>query len=158
MRGYVYLMSEFFDLAGDGSMSFALQTNGVEVDFHFYDMTSTGPLVKAYLIEAPDTVTQFNYLTPRNLNRNFPDNASASLSSASAVTGGTVIATELIGNNSKAGGLLTSRKIHTLAPDTTYVMRFDNTINQAGTCHINLGWAELENHTYEIVNPVPDGE
>ena len=153
-RGLVYLMSEFFSIAGDGSVFFALATNGSEVEFQFYDISTDQAEVQASLIEAPATVTQFNYLTPRNLNRNFADDASASLSAASAVTGGTVIARELIGNTSKAGGEITSRKVHTLRNDTIYVMRFVNMINQAGVCHINLGWSEGDPDNYRLIDPV----
>ena len=108
-RGLVYLMSEFFNIAGSGSVWFALHTNGAEVEFQFYDITTDQAEIKASLIEAPESVTQFNYITPRNLNRNFADTASASLSAASAVTGGTVIATELVGNAGKAGGVASSQ-------------------------------------------------
>lgn len=153
-RGLVYLMSEFFPIAGSGSVYFALQTNGAEVEFQFYDIVSDQSLLQASLIEEPATVTPFNYITPRNLNRNFADDATASLSSASAVTGGTVIATELVGNVSKAGGEVSSRKIHTLKNNTTYVMRFVNAINQAGTCHMNLGWSESEPDHFRLIDPV----
>ena len=152
-RGLVYLMSEFFTLAASGSVFFALNTNGREVEFQFYDITSSQSLVRASLIESP-TATPFNYITPRNLNRNFTDNATASLSSASAVSGGTVIATELIGNTSKAGGEVSSRKIHTLKDGTLYVMRFVNVDNQVSLMHMNLGWSEAEPDHYRLVDPV----
>lgn len=153
-RGLVYLMSEFFNIAGNGSVYFALDTNGKEVEFQFYDISTDRAEVQASLIEAPATVTQFNYITPRNLNRKFADDASASLSAASAVTGGTVIASELVGNTSKAGGEVSSRKVHTLKNDTVYVMRFVNVINQAGICHMNLGWSEAEPEPYRLVDPI----
>lgn len=153
-RGLVYLMSEFFPIAGSGSVWFALETNGVEVEFQFYDITSDQAALKATLIEAPTSVAQFNYITPRNLNRQFPDDATASLSAASAVSGGTIIATELIGNTSKAGGDVSSRKIHTLKNGTIYVMQFVNILNQAGTCHMNLGWAEQDPSPFRLIDPV----
>lgn len=152
-RGYVYLMSEFFNIGGNGSVWFALSTNGKEVEFQFYDISTDQAEIKASLIEAPATVTAFNYITPRNLNRQYPDAASASLSAASAVTGGTVIATELVGNTSKAGGDVSSRKIHTLKDGTVYVMQFVNVINQAGVCHMNLGWTENDPQPYRLVDP-----
>jgi hypothetical protein len=153
-RGLVFLMSEFFNIAGNGSVYFALDTNGKEVEFQFYDISTDQAEVQATLIEAPASVTQFNYITPRNLNRNFPDNATASLSAASAVSGGTAIATELIGNTSKAGGDVSSRKVHTLKNGTVYVMQFVNVINQAGICHMNLGWSEADPQPYRLVDPV----
>lgn len=153
-RGLVYLMSEFFTVTAGASVHFALNTNGKEVEFQFYDITTDTSEVRATLIESPATVTPFNYIMPRNLNRNFPDNASASLSAASAVTGGTVIASELVGNSAKAGGIISSAKIHTLKNNTTYVMQFVNTANQDTVCHMNLGWSENYPESYRIINPV----
>lgn len=153
-RGLVYLMSEFFSLPGSGTVQFALNTNSKEVEFQFYDISTDQAEVQASLIEAPATVTAFNFITPRNLNRNFPDDASASLSAASAVTGGTVIASELVGNTAKAGGEVSSSKIHTLKNQTVYVMRFVNLINQAGMCHMNLGWSEAEPEPFRLIDPV----
>ncbi len=153
-RGLVYLMSEFFTLPASGSVYFALNTNGREVEFQFYDITSAQALVRASLVEAPASVTAFNYITPRNLNRKFPDNASASLSAASAVSGGTVIATELVGNTAKAGGLASSSKVHTLRDNTMYVMRFVNQDNQESAMHMNLGWSERDPQSYRLVDPV----
>ena len=153
-RGRVYLMSEFFTLAGNASVHFALDTNGREVEFQFYDIVSNLGEVRATLIEDPATVTPFNYITPRNLNRKFDDDASASLSAASAVTGGTVISSELIGTTSKTGGDMSSRKIHTLRDDTVYVMRFVNQTNQTTVCHMNLGWSEDDPEQFRLIDPV----
>lgn len=153
-RGLVYLMSEFFTVAATGSLYFALDTNGKEVEFQFYDITSAQGEIWATLIEAPETATQFNYITPRNLNRKFPDDATASLSAASAVTGGTVIASELIGNTGKAGGDVSSAKVHTLRDGTVYIMRFVNVSNQSSTVHMNLGWSENDPAQYRLIDLV----
>lgn len=153
-RGLIYLMSEFFTVGANASVYFALNTNGKEVEFQFYDITSDLGEIQATLLEAPSTVTPFNYITPRNLNRNFADNATASLSAASAVTGGTVIASELVGNSAKAGGEMSSQKIHTLKNGTTYVMQFVNTANQSTVCHMNLGWSENDPAHFRLIDPV----
>jgi hypothetical protein len=153
-RGRVYLMSEFFTLEGNASVHFALDTNGREVEFQFYDIVSNLGEVRASLIEAPASVTPFNYITPRNLNRKFADDASASLSAASAVSGGTIIASELIGTASKTGGDMSSRKVHTLRDDTVYVMRFVNQTNQTTVCHMNLGWSEDDPEQFRLIDPV----
>lgn len=152
-RGYVYLMDEFFTIQATSSVAFALATNGVQVEFQFYDITTDLYGVQARLPEGA-TATQYNYITPRNLNRAYPDSSSASLSSASAVSGGTKIASELVGAAGKAGGQLSQSKIHTLRDNTVYVMTFYNTGNQATTCHMNLGWSESEPESYRIVDPV----
>lgn len=146
-------MTEFFTIPATSSVHFALATNGSQVEFQFYDITSDLYAVKAELLEAA-TATRFNYITPRNLNRNFPDAATASLSAASAVSGGTKIASEYVGTSGKAGGQISQSKIHTLRDNTIYVMSFYNVGNQATTCHMNLGWAENDPEPYQIVSPV----
>ena len=152
-RGLVYLMSEFFTVSAGASVYFALDTNGKEVEFQFYDITSAQGEIQATLLEGA-SATQFNFITPRNLNRKFPDNATASLSAASAVTGGIPIASELIGNTAKAGGEMSSRKIHTLRDGTLYIMRFANQSNKDSTVHMNLGWSENDPALYRLIDPV----
>lgn len=150
-RGLVFLLAQFFEVPRNGSIEFAINTNGKNVEFQFYDIVSEQNEIFAYLIEDPATVTTFSPITPRNLNRNFPDTATAIPSAASGVTGGTVIASELIGTSKKVGGEASSNKIHTLKSDMVYVMRFVN--QQAGDsiCHINLGWSEGEPDQYDLV-------
>lgn len=152
-RGYVYLMSEFFVVPATGSVAFAIATNGKQVEFEFYDIATDLYAVKAQLFEGA-SATQYNYITPRNLNRTYPDSSSASLSAASAVSGGVSIASELVGAAGKAGGQLSQSKIHTLRDNTMYVMTFYNTGNQDTNCHMNLGWSESEPDHYRIVDPV----
>ena len=152
-RGLIYLMSEFFTVPATSSVHFALDTNGKEVEFQFYDITSAQGEIRATLLEGA-TATQYNFITPRNLNRKFPDDATASLSAASAVTGGVVIASELIGNTAKAGGDMSSGKIHTLRDGTMYVMRFANQSNQDSTVHMNLGWSENDPQVFRLIDPV----
>lgn len=149
-RGLVYLLAQFFDVPQAASVSFALTTNGVEVEFQFYDIASTQETIRAVLIESP-TATKYGSLIPaRNLNRRFSDAHTAELQSASAVSGGTVIASELLGS-AKGAGALSSSKIHTLKSSTTYVMMFHNAGNQNTTCHINLGWTENEPDHYNLI-------
>lgn len=154
-RGLVYLMAQFFTIPATSSVNFALVSNGKQIEFQFYDIISDLYAVKAELVESPATITTYGTAIPaRNLNRNYPDATTASLTAASAVTGGTVIASEYVGTAGKAGGQITQNKIHTLKDNTTYVMKFYNTGNQATNCHINLGWAEAEPDHYRIVDPV----
>jgi hypothetical protein len=148
-RGLVYLMSQFFTVGAGASVYFAIDTNDAEVEFQFYDIASDQGEIQATLLEAPATVTQYNYITPRNLNRKFPDTSAASLSAASAVTGGTPVAT-----TATAGGDIPQQKIHTLRDDTVYVMRFVNVSNQSSTVHMNLGWSENDPQHYRLIEPV----
>lgn len=149
-RGLVYLLARFFPIAQAGSVSFCLTTNGAEVEFQFYDITCTQEIVRAELIEAP-TLTKFGALIPaRNLNRQFSDSHTVSLQAASGISGGTVIASELIGA-AKSAGVTSSQKVHTLSASTDYAMVFFNSGNQNTEAHINLGWAENEPPHYNLV-------
>lgn len=149
-RGLVFLVAQFFTVPQSGSVSFALTTDGADVQFEFYDIASTQETVRAVLIEAP-TATKYGPLIPgRNLNRNFSDTHTAQLQAASGISGGTVVASELLGS-AKGAGALSSQKIHTLRNATTYVMTFHNAGNQDTLCHLNLGWAENEPEPYALV-------
>lgn len=150
-RGLVYLMSEFFTVGATSSVSFVLETNGSEVQFEFYDISSDLYAIKAELIEAPIHTNFGPFITPRNLNRNYSDGATSTLQSASAVSGGVKIASELVGSNTKGGGLISQNKVHVLKDNTAYVMTFYNTGNQPTLCHMNLGWAEGEPARYRLV-------
>lgn len=150
-RGLVYLISEFFSVPATSSVSFVMDTNGNAVQFEYYDITSDTYAVQAVLLEAP-THTKFgSTITPRNLNRNYADAATVTLQSASAVSGGVRIASELVGSGTKAGGSFSANKVHVLKPATSYVMTFYNTGNQTTGCHLNLGWSENEPEPYDLV-------
>ena len=150
-RGLVYLLAQFFTVNATSSVSFVLETNGKEVQFEFYDLTSIDLPVRAELIEGP-TYTKFGPAIPaRNLNRNFSDAHTSLLTSASAISGGTVIASELIGSGTKVGGAFSTQRVHILRNDTDYVMTFHNPDNQPSRCHINLGWSEGEPDRYNLV-------
>ena len=150
-RGLVFLLAQFFDVASTASVSFVLETNGREVQFEFYDLTSVDLPVRAQLIEGP-TFTKFGAaISGRNLNRNFPDTHTAGLSAASGISGGVVVASELMGAGTKVGGAFSTQRAHVLKNDTDYVMTFYNPGNQLSRCHINLGWSEGEPDRYNLV-------
>ena len=156
-RGLVYLLSQFFTVPATGSVHFGLATNGVEVEFQFYDIATVSGVIRAELIEAP-TATLFGpEIVGRNLNRNYADDQSVTLQAASGVSGGTVIASELLGNANKAGGQLAQAKVHTLRNATTYVMAFYNSENQSSLTHLNLGWSEGEPQPYALVQDTSEG-
>lgn len=151
-RGLVFLMARFFDVGATSSVAFVLDTNGNPVTFEFYDITSDLHPVKAILYEgASASFSPSASFTAYNLNRNFADSHSVNLYSASAWAGGTAVASELIGSGSKAGGSLSSEKLHILRDNTRYVMVFYNTGSQTTVCHLNLGWSEGEPLTYPLI-------
>jgi len=150
-RGLVFLLAQFFDVGSAASVSFVLETNGQEVQLEFYDLIAVDLPVRAELIEGP-TFTKFGPAIPaRNLNRNFSDSHTVGLSAASGVSGGTVVASELMGAGTKVGGAFSTQRAHVLKDDTDYVMTFYNPGNQASRCHINLGWSEGEPDRYDLV-------
>lgn len=154
-RGLVYLAAQFFDISATSSVAFVLDTNGKPIQFEFYDIGSDLHPVKAVLLEgASASFSPSASVVGRNLNRNFPDTHTASLHSASAWAGGITIANELVGSGSKAGGEISSKKIHILKKDTRYVMVFYNTGSQTTACHLNLGWSEGEPDTYNLITEV----
>jgi hypothetical protein len=148
-------MSEFFDIGATSSVGYVLDTNGTPVQFEFYTIGSTTHPVNAVLLEGASA--SFNpsaSVTPRNLNRNFTDNATASLYSASAWSGGTRIASELVGAGSKVGGDISSQKTHVLRDNTRYMMVFYNTGSQTTKCHMDLGWSEGDPLTFDLVENI----
>ena len=150
-RGLVYLLAQFFTVPATSSVSFVLEANGKEVQFEFYDLTSVDLPIRAELIEGP-TYTKFGpAIAARNLNRNFSDAHTSALASASAISGGIVIASELIGAGTKVGGEFSTQRVHVLRNDTDYVMTFHNPDNQPSRCHINLGLSEGEPDRYNLV-------
>lgn len=156
-RGLVYLLHRFFSVPASGSVHFGLATNSVEVEFQFYDITTTTGIIRAELIEAPTATLFGSEIQGQNLNRNFPDAQTATLKAASAVSGGLRIASELIGNDSKAGGQIAQQKVHTLKNETTYVMAFHNTENQPSLTHLNLGWSEGQPKPYLLIQDTSAG-
>lgn len=143
-RGYVYLLSEFFTLSGNATIRFGLSTNGTQVEFQFYEITTSVTPVRATLIEEP-TVTQVeSAIVGRNLNRNYADAHTIDFWTTTTHSGGTAIASELVGTGNKAGGQGSSSRIHVLKPETDYLMTFLNTANQETLIHLNLGWSEGE--------------
>jgi hypothetical protein len=150
-RGLVFLVSHFFTVAGSGSVAFALETNGALVEFQFYDIASSLTTVRASLLESASFTPIAGAISARNMNRNFPDVYTSTLTGASAVSGGVAIASELVGGEDKGGGVASSGKVHILRNDTAYVMTFVNTVNQSTLCHLNLGFSEGEPDPYRMI-------
>jgi hypothetical protein len=150
-RGFVYLMAEFFTVGATSSVHFVMETGTKSVQFEFYDIGTDTATIRAQLIEGA-TYTKFGTpITPRNLNRTHPDASSIVLSSASAISGGVKIASELVGSGNKAGGDMSSNKVHVLKESQGYVMSFFNPSNQPTLAHMNLGWSEDEPPQYDLV-------
>jgi len=154
-RGYVYLLSEFFDITAGATLRLGLSTNGTTIEFQFYDITSSLHPVKATLIEAPTVTKTSSPIVGHNLNRLESDSHTVTFWSTTAHTGGTPIASELVGTGEKAGGLASATRIHVLKPNTDYLMTFQNVGNQTTTTHLNLGWSENEPNAPGLWETVP---
>lgn len=154
-RGYVWLVSEFFTVASLSTIRFGLSTNGTQVEFQTYDITTSLHPVKATLIEAPTVTTTPSAIVGRNLNRNGSDTHAIDFWTATTHTGGVKIASELVGSGSKAGGAMGQARIHVLKPETDYLMSFENLGNQDTILHLNLAWSEGEPNTPGLWETVP---
>jgi hypothetical protein len=131
------------------STNFEMMTNTKSIRILWYSIDSTLHPVEAFLIEG-GTATAGTYVpTPRNLNRTYPDAATALVRSCTSPSGGTAIFSEMAGVASKGGGSAESGKIITLKALHRYVMSFTNTGNQATRVHFDIGWSE------EDPNPKP---
>jgi hypothetical protein len=155
-RGLVYHTSQTFTMLGSASTYFVFQTASVGVEIEFYDMMSDTTTVLATLLEAPTSGSAVATITPRNLNRTYPDASTVSLYSTASLTGGTSVSSELVGSSSKAGGLISQHKHFVLNTSTKYGMSFVNQQNQETKVHMNLGWSEAEPAATRLWGTVTD--
>jgi hypothetical protein len=146
--GYVYLSQSFFNVPNGGTVSFAIQAGPQGAQFEFYSIVAKGNPVRAYLIEGA-TYTTGGTVTAYNMNRNYSDAYGSVLTSATSVTGGTVISSESVPASNQAGGSLGSAKIHTLRPSTGYAMSF-TAPSGAADVHFELGFTEQYNGLHDI--------
>jgi hypothetical protein len=154
-RGYVYLLSEFFTVPGSSTIRFGLSTNGTQIEIQSYDISSSLNPVKATLIEAPTVTPVPSVIVGRNLNRNVSDTHTIDFWTATTHSGGTKVASELVGTGTKAGGHMASARIFVLKPETEYLMSFENLSNQDTVLHLNLAWSEGEPNTPGLWETVP---
>ena len=146
--GYVYLAQSFFNVPNGGTVSFAVQAGPQGAQFEFYSIVAKGNPVRAYLIEGA-TYTTGGTVQSYNMNRNYSDLYESVLTSATAVTGGTVISSESVPASNQAGGSLGSAKVHTLRPSTGYAMSF-TAPSGAADVHFELGFTEQYNGLHDI--------
>jgi len=147
-EGYTYLSHSFFTVPNGGTASFAIHTAPSGVQFEFYSIVATGNPVKAYLIEGA-TYTTGGTVQSYNMNRNRSDSHQSILTSATNVTGGTIVSSEFVPASNQAGGDFASIKIHTLRPSTGYAMSF-TALNGAADVHFQLGFNEQYNGLHDI--------
>jgi len=149
--GFLYGIGRKFAVASAGTVNFAITTGSAGLQIESYEILSDAENVTATLIEGATVTTSGAAIPTYNLNRNTGDNATSTLSSASTVTGGSVIATEyLTADKHAAGGGMGSSKIYTLLPNDDYVFRFVNNGNQTTNVFLNLTFSEKYNGLNQV--------
>ena len=148
--GFIYLVNQLFDITSATPALFSFQTGPTGAQIDFYDFAVTSENVFAELIQGATITVTGSPIAAYNLNRNKSDSHTSVLKAATAVTGGTVISSELVTASKGVGGIVSSGKIHTLAPNTNYAFRFTNRGNSTTTIHFQMGFSEQYNGYNEI--------
>lgn len=150
-EGYTYLIQREFPVASPGTALFELSTGSTGMQIDGYEIVSTIDSIKAELIEGGTATTTGTAVTAYNLNRNESDSYDATFTTASAVSGGTVVAAEYItADKHAAAGGRASGKIFTLKPNTDYVLKFVNKGNQNTTVFFQMTFSERFNGQTDI--------
>ena len=149
--GFLYQVSQGFSIASPGTVQFNIATGTAGLQIEYYEIISDTEKVTASLIEGATVTTSGAAIPAYNLNRVIGGTPTATLSSASTVTGGTIVASEMVtADKHAAGGGSGSNKIFTLKPSQNYVMRFVNGGNQTTGMHLNLGFSEKFNGLNQV--------
>lgn len=143
--GYLYLVQSQFTLAGSGTALFNMATPAGGMQIEFYEIVASAETVRAELVEG-GTPTTGATVVSYNINRNKPDDAVTVFTSASAISGGSVVSAELVtGSKQGGGGGASVAKIHTLRGSEDYGMRFINQTNQETICFVQIAFSEKFN-------------
>jgi hypothetical protein len=144
--GYLYIVGGTVTIAGDGTALFNIATGSAGLQIEGYELVSTEHPVYAELVEGATVTTTGAAIPSYNLNRTENDNATAVLTAASTVSGGSAISSELItASKQGGGGAMIVSKIHTLEPSSDYAFRFTNISNQATVLFFQVIFSEKFN-------------
>ena len=149
-EGYAYLVDQIFTVASLATLRFSFTTGATGAQFDYWNIVSTNDNIIAKLYESATITTSGTVIPAYNMNRNAADDYEAVLETASALTGGTVIAQELVNADKEAGGGQASSKVITLAPNTEYGFTFYNSGNQSTDVHFQLIFVEFYNGYNDI--------
>ena len=149
-KGYVYTVSQYFQIANNSSIYFSFLTGATGAQFNFWNFSSTTSDVLASLIEGATIVTTGSAITAYNMDHRYPDDYTAVLKAATSITGGTVALSEFVGGSNQAAGGMTSNKVVTLKPNTEYGFRFQDVGGNGTNCHVQIGWVEYYNGLTDI--------
>jgi hypothetical protein len=148
--GYAYAVSQYLTIANNGTALFSFTTGVTGAQFDFWTFTATGSNVLGELIEGATITTAGNPIIGYNLNRDFSDNHASVLKAATALTGGTVVLSELVPASNQAGGGVASSKTITLKANTEYGFRFTDVGGNGAKLHVQIGWVEVYNGYHDI--------
>lgn len=149
--GFIYQASQKFSLASPGTVSLNITTGTAGVQIEYYEILSDAEKVTARLIEGATITTSGAAIPAYNLNRTITTAPSATLSSATSVVGGTIIASEFItADKHAAAGGANSAKIYTLKPSQNYGIQFVNEGNQPTNVFLSLGFSEKYNGLNQV--------
>lgn len=148
-HGMVYEITQLFTLTNAGTASFQITTGNNGAQFQYYQIDADTSSVQAKLIENATFGTAIA-VSAFNVNRNFPDNYTSVLTGATAVSGGTVIASEFIPAANQGGGALQIVNVYTLEPNTSYVMQFIDAGGNGTKVNFRLGFSERYNGYNDI--------
>jgi hypothetical protein len=148
--GYVYLLAQKFDVVGAGTAVFNIATGTDGLQIQFYEIVTTTSSVYAELIEGATSTVTGDAIPAYNLNRAESDAHEAVFKAVTSYTGGTTISAELLTGTKQAGSSMQLTKLHTLEPDSDYVMKFTNVGNQTTTVFLQVAFAEKYNGMTEV--------
>lgn len=157
--GNIYLIGQKFNLTAAGVLMLNVATGSRGLQIEGYEIGSTTENVFAELIEGATVTVTGSEIPAYNLSRNHSDDYDSVFKAVLTSVGGTTFSAELITASKAAGGGGQFGKIHTLAPNSNYVMKFTNLGNQTTTVFVQIAFAERFNsHTDVWLNgTVGDG-
>lgn len=143
--GYVYALFARRDIGAGVTEDLALTTgpNGAQLDY--FQLVSETASIYSQIIEGATVTTVGGAIPAFNLNRNYPDTHAMDIRVAATVTGGTPVNAEFVTASNQGGGAISSQKIITLKPNTTYVFRATNVGNQTTSWFSQVAFSEHYN-------------
>lgn len=155
-QGYTYAVSRYLTIANNATALFSFTTGVTGAQFDFWTFTAINSSVLAELIEGATITTTGDPIPGYNLNRQDSDAHVAVLRGATALTGGTVVLSELVAASNQSGGQDSSDKVITLEPNTQYGFRFTDVGGVGATLHVQIGWVEIYNGQHDVWLGVKD--
>jgi hypothetical protein len=150
-RGYVYQGRASRNLAGGATASAAFTTGDTPTVVYLREISSTATPLTFRLFEVSAASGLSGSVQGQNLNRLVGGSASASQAVISASVSGATVVTDLAGDVvGGSGGKSICTKVRTLAPDTTYLLQFENNAGATSTvASVTILWSEGEPEPYD---------